>query len=488
MPNGKKSGLVNYSTARKQKIHSLFDQLAEKRDHWIQKNRYYYQNDQRYWQFLIPKGKRVLELGCSTGQLLHALEPSRGVGIDISQKIIDIASAKFPELEFIVADIESVGEQKNLGGPFDFIILPDCISYINDCQATFANLHHLCSADTRIIISHSNWLWEPALKLAEKFGMKMPTTERNTMSSEDIIGMLHLADMDIIKRDWRQLIPRKLFGLGSIINKFIGTLPIIRRLCLSHFIVARSLQTVKNEPLSTTVLVPCRNENKNVENAIIRTPKFCEDMEFIFVEGHSSDGTYEECLRVQKEYSDYDIKVFRQPGKGKGDAVRKGFAEARGDVLMILDGDLTMPPEDLPKYYEALVSGKGEFINGSRLIYPMEDQAMRFLNYLANTIFSMLFSWLLNQRFTDTLCGTKVLRKKHYEQIAADRAYFGDFDPFGDFDLIFGATKQNLKFVEIPIRYSSRVYGETQISRFSHGFLLIRMVIFAYRKLKTSQH
>jgi hypothetical protein len=114
----------------------------------------------------------------------------------------------------------------------------------------------------------------------------------------------------------------------------------------------------------------------------------------------------------------------------------------------------------------------------------MENEAMRTLNRIANHGFSLLFSWLLNQRFTDTLCGTKVLRKRHYEVIKANRSYFGDFDPFGDFDLIFGAAKHNLKIVEVPITYGARVYGETQISRFAHGWLLLRMVMFAYVKLK----
>jgi glycosyltransferase involved in cell wall biosynthesis len=215
-----------------------------------------------------------------------------------------------------------------------------------------------------------------------------------------------------------------------------------------------------------------------------RLPDFCDDIELIFVEGHSRDGSLQEIHRVINAYPDRDIKVFEQEGIGKGDAVRKGFANARGDVLMILDADLTMPPEALTKFYDALASGKGEFINGSRLVYPMHDEAMRFLNLLANQGFSWLFSWLLNQRFTDTLCGTKVLRRRHYEQIVANRAYFGEFDPFGDFDLIFGAAKLNLKVVEIPVRYAAREYGETQISRFRHGWLLLRMVFFALRRLK----
>jgi glycosyltransferase involved in cell wall biosynthesis len=238
-----------------------------------------------------------------------------------------------------------------------------------------------------------------------------------------------------------------------------------------------------NNP-STTVLIPCRNEKGNIENAVKRLPNFCDDLEIIYVEGNSQDGTLDEIHRVIKAYPDKDIKVLVQDGKGKGDAVRKGFDNARGDILMILDADLTVPPEDLPKFYRAIVTGKGEYINGTRLVYPMDDQAMRFLNFWANRTFSVLFSWLLNQRFTDTLCGTKVLTKKNYEKIVSNRSYFGDFDPFGDFDLIFGATKLNLKVVEVPIRYAAREYGETQISRFRHGWLLLKMVFFAYKKLK----
>jgi glycosyltransferase involved in cell wall biosynthesis len=173
-----------------------------------------------------------------------------------------------------------------------------------------------------------------------------------------------------------------------------------------------------------------------------------------------------------------------QSGRGKGDAVRKGFAIAQGDILMILDADLTVPPEDLPKFFNAITSNKGEFINGSRLVYPMEDEAMMTLNIIGNTFFSWMFTWLLGQRFKDTLCGTKAISNKNYQKLIANRKYFGDFDPFGDFDLIFGAAKLNLKIIEIPIRYQARQYGQTNISRFRHGWLLIKMVLFAMRKIK----
>jgi glycosyltransferase involved in cell wall biosynthesis len=232
------------------------------------------------------------------------------------------------------------------------------------------------------------------------------------------------------------------------------------------------------------VIIPARNEAGNIEDAVRRTPKMGTWTELIFVEGHSKDDTWDEIERVRAAYPERRITTLRQTGKGKGNAVREGYAVATGDILMILDADLTMPPEDLPKFYDAISSGKAEFANGSRLVYPMDKKAMQFLNMIANKFFGLSFSWLLGQKVKDTLCGTKVLTRQHYLKIAANRAYFGEFDPFGDFDLLFGADKQNLKIRDIPIRYRERTYGTTNIQRWRHGLLLFRMLGVAARKLK----
>lgn len=469
---------------RKRAMRELFDRLAAERDGWISRNAAFYADDRNYMRFLIPEGLRVLDIGCGTGDLLAALKPRIGVGIDFSSRMIEVARRQHPGCEFVVGDIEDAAALDALTGPFDVIVLSDIIGYFDDCQRVFELLHRLCTPETRLVVAYYSKLWEPLLRLAETLGGKMPQPEQSWMSTEDIMAMLDLAGFEIIKREWRQLLPKRLLGLGTVINRYLAPFPVIRQACLRDYVVARPVGHALAKPPSATVLIPCRNERGNIEAAIQRLPRFCDDLEVIYVEGHSQDGTYEECQRVQAAHPDWDIKVFKQPGKGKGDAVRKGFAEARGDVLMILDADLTVPPEDMPKFYQALASGKGEFVNGTRFVYPMENGAMRFLNYWANRAFSVLFSWLLNQRFTDTLCGTKVLRKSDYAHIVTNRAYFGDFDPFGDFDLIFGAAKLNLKIVEIPIRYAERRYGETQISRFRHGWLLARMVVFAFRKLK----
>lgn len=475
---------VSALSPRKAAIRALAERLVPERDRWIARNDYFYEYDRRTMQFLIPPGLKVLDLGCGNGDLLASLRPSRGVGLDFSATAVRIACARHPNLEFREADIEDPASYAGLDGPFDVVVLSDAIGSLDDCESTLRNLHRVIAPHTRVVIAYFAPIWEPLLEVAERVGHKMPQTEQNWLSTEDIENLLALAGFEPIARDWRQLVPRRLLGLGPLINRTLATLPVVRRLCLRTYLVARPAPRRAERSPSATVVVPCRNERGNIEAAVKRLPRFADDLEILFVEGHSRDGTLDEIRRVIAAYPQYDIKVLVQDGKGKGDAVRKGFDAARGDVLIILDADLTVPPEWIPRFYEAIRSGHAEFVNGSRLVYPMEAQAMRFLNMIGNRLFSALFTWLLNQRFTDTLCGTKVLSRAHYAQIAANRAYFGEFDPFGDFDLIFGASKLNLKVVEVPVRYASRTYGTTQISRWRHGWLLLRMVAFAFRKLK----
>jgi SAM-dependent methyltransferase len=472
-------------TARKQAIRALSDRNADAFSSWRSRNDYFHTEDERYMRFVATsRTGRVLDLGCGNGDLLASLSPEHGVGVDFSEQTIAAAKQRHPDLEFLVGDVEDPAVLASLEEPFDLIVLSDTIGELEDVQNALGNLHRLCHADTRLIIACHSQYWLPMLKLAERLGLKRPSPPQNWLNAGDIVELLDLADFEIVFCEWRQLVPARLAGLGRLINRFIAPLPFIRKLCVRSYVVVRSRRHIRPAHYSSTVLVPCRNERGNIQGALDRIPAFCDDIEILFVEGHSSDGTWEEIQRVIAANPDRDIKALQQPGKGKGDAVRAGFDAARGDVLMILDADLTTPPEDLPKFYDAIARGRGEFINGSRLVYPMESEAMRFLNLIANKAFSLTFTWLLNQRFTDTLCGTKVLTRASYRKIADNRAYFGEFDPFGDFDLILGAARLNLKVCEIPVRYRARAYGETQISRFRHGLMLIRMTIFAFMKLK----
>lgn len=466
---------------RKKAIRERFDWLASQGESWQGKNLYYHEDHRRYYRFLVPEGLRVLEIGCGLGDLLAALKPTRGLGIDLSGAMVKEAAQRHPELEFRVGDVESL----DIDEPFDVIILDDVVGHLVDIEVALRRLKRCCTPKTRMIISYYNFFWEPLLLFGEKLGMKMPQENQNWLSPKDIIELLSLADYQAVKVEQRLLLPKKIPVISTIANGFFAYLPGFRSACLCHYVVARPLSFQAQREYSVTIVVPCRNERGNIEAAVTRTPRLCQNQEFLFVEGHSTDNTAEEIQRVIEKYPELNIRLLIQSGKGKGDAVREGFSHASGDILMILDADLTTPPEDLQKFYEAIISGKGEFINGCRLVYPMEKQAMRFINLLGNKFFSLAFSWLLNQRIKDTLCGTKVLFREDYLRIKANREYFGDFDPFGDFDLLFGASKLNLKMIEIPIRYQDRQYGSTNIRRWAHGWLLLKMTVYGFFKLKS---
>jgi SAM-dependent methyltransferase len=458
-----------------------FDSVAGEREKWRKKGEYYHKELEKFLRFVIPPGSSILEIGCGTGDLLASIKPGRGLGIDISPRMIEIARERFPHLEFAVGDLEALTIEEK----FDYVVLVETIGHVDDIQSAFKELHKVCKPDTRLVIVYYNYLWEPALKFAEAVGLRMKHLLQHWLPLEDIANLLYLNDFEVIKKGYRFLLPLYIPYVSAFFNRFLANMPFFCKLSLNEVLIARPMMRRKPpEEVSCSVIIPCRNERGNIEQAVMRTPDMGRHTELIFVEGNSQDGTLEECERVKEKNPQRDITVMVQDGQGKGDAVRKGFTHAKNDVLMILDADLTVPPEDLPKFFDAISEGKGEFINGSRLVYQMEKEAMRFLNLLGNKFFSRAFTYLLEQRIRDTLCGTKVLWKKDYEKIIAGRKYFGDFDPFGDFDLLFGAAKLNLKLVEIPIRYRERAYGSTQISRFRHGVLLFKMTFFAFRKIK----
>ncbi|MGH7164751.1 MAG: glycosyltransferase [Nitrospiraceae bacterium] len=462
---------------------TLFDALAPERDHIKSRHRYYYRLLSQLLQFMVPPGQRVLEVGCGTGDLLEAVKPALGVGLDLSGRMLRIARRKFPHLRFVQGD----AHRPAMSGTFDYIILSDLAGDLEDVQEVFTRLRPLAGPETRLIITYYNYLWEPILRLAERLALKSPQNVQNWLPVDDIEGFLSLAGFATIRKGYRHLLPVYVPGLSWFCNKVLAHLPGLRRLCLTQYLIARAgRERTPRREYRCSVIVPCRNEAGNIAEIVRRTPTLGAGTELIFVDGNSTDGTVAVIQETIARYQGpHTLRLIHQgEGIGKGDAVRKGFDAATGEVLMILDADVTVDPETLPKFYKAIAEGHGEFVNGSRLVYPMQSQAMRWLNLLGNKFFSMVFTWLLEQRLRDTLCGTKVLLKRNYQKIKAGRHYFGDFDPFGDFDLLFGAAKQNMKIVEVPIRYRDRTYGETKIQRFRHGFLLLRMCWVAYKRFR----
>lgn len=468
-------------------IKQYFSSLAPTWTKYRKRRSYYWDQITRFVSFYMNPDQSVIEIGCATGDALAALPCRRKVGIDFCPELIAQAVALHPDVEFHVMEAENI----TLSGKFDVVLLSNLTGYLDDIELVLNQVAKICHKQTRIIITSYNRLWEPMISLAELLRIKRRGPEQNWLSKDDMRNLLMLTGFETYRTNSCMLVPFNIPIIAPIFNRFISHLPLMGALSLNDYIFARPMPEDAHNSAdwqtrySVSVVIPARNESGNIRAAVERVPDMGSHTEIIFVEGNSTDDTWQQITNVCAEYQGRrDIKIAKQEGKGKGDAVRKGYSIATGDILMILDADLTVPPEDLPKFYRAIATGKGEFINGVRLVYPMEKGSMRMLNTFGNHFFSSLFSWILETPVKDTLCGTKVMFRADYLRLAAGRSFFGDFDPFGDFDLLFGAHKLNLRLVDLPIRYRERKYGTTNISRFRHGLLLLKMSAFAALKIR----
>ena len=468
--------LKNYNSNRIRR----WNNIAGKGKSFFWLGGYYHKKLISLYKFLIPKDLKILEIGCSDATLLASLSPKYGVGVDFSSKMIMEAKQKFPHLTFIEAD----AHQFNISETFDIIILSDLINDAFDVQTILKNIKKNCHPGTRIIINFYNNIWEILFKLGSKIGFSKNILQQNWLTFKDVENLLKLEDFEVVNKRREILFPIYIPLLSHIINKYFAKIWPFKYLNLTNILTVRLITKDETSKPSVSVIIAARNEEGHIDELLKRIPDMGSFTEVIFVEGHSTDNTYSKIQESIKELPDNKYFLYKQTGKGKGDAVRLGFEKANCDILMILDADMTVVPEILPRFYDTITSRKGEFINGVRLVYPMEDKAMRFFNVIGNKFFSLAFSWILEQPIKDSLCGTKVIYKKDYEKIAANRSFFGNFDPFGDFDLLFGAAKLNLKIIDLPVRYCERTYGTTNIQRWKHGLLLLRMVIFAARKIK----
>ncbi len=450
-----------------------------------QKNRTYYEDLETIHRLLVPTSKRILEIGCGTGDLLNVLSPSYGVGIESDEACVKYAENNYKNIKIHLADVESISpELINEKEPFDIIIINNTLNVIKDVQGLLEKIEQFSHKNTRLIISFHNWLWQPILKLGEKLGQRKPQPPESWLTPGDITNLLDISGWEVIKKGNRCLIPRHIPFITPFSNRWISQLPVFDNLGVTHWMVAR-LTKKKKVTSTVSVIIPARNESGNISSAVSRMPKLGSATEIIFVEGHSTDDTWEQINRVLDTYTGpHNLSKYRQKGKGKADAVWLGFEKATGEMLIILDADLTVRPEDLPRFVKSMEEGSAEFINGCRLVYPRSSNAMPLLNTLANRFFAIVFSWLLRQRLKDTLCGTKVIWNKDYQDLKKGRSYFGDFDPFGDFDLLFGANKLNLKIAEVPVRYQERTYGKSNISHIKEGLILFKMCLVAAKKLR----
>ncbi len=451
-----------------------FQQIANQYDKWKKKNAYYYSQLKRLFSSFIPPGSDVLEIGCGTGDILNSVNPRKGLGVDISPRMLDIAKAKYPHLSFTVCEAENL----KVEGKYDYVIMSDLIEHLSDVWKAIGELKKVTNPQTRLIISFINPFWEPLLMLGERLGLKMPEGAHNRLLSEDIINLLALHDFTVEDKGYRVLIPKNIPGISDFLNRYAPHIPLLRNYCFVQYLIARpTVAKVKGRGLSSSIIIPCFNEAANIKSCINRVPACGKPTEIIVVDDGSVDGTSRVVQEMRSECKNLRI-ISYSPNRGKGYAVRKGFEAASGDVLMILDADMAVPPEELPRFLLPLEEGKAEVVNGTRMVYPMEGQAMRQLHLWGNKIFSIIFTWLVGQRLTDTLCGTKVILKKDFERMKMGRC------PWGDFDILLGVAKLGLKMVEMPVHYKTRKAGKSKMKTFRHGLVLLGMCAYGFKELK----
>ena len=458
------------------------DAWAEKRDHWVHSNPYFYTRMKQLLRWIVDPGKRVLELRCQTGHLLASVEPSEGVGVEISKKLVDVAQHNYPHLKFMKADPEEV----SLPGTFDYILVSHIFDTV-DVLAALDRAHRASAPHTRVLVMNYNPLWQPLLNLASRLGWRAPFVEPNWISVRDLQGFLRLAKFEVIRTHHLLLLPKKIPLLSWFMNDFLERLPGIRNLCLMHVVVARPEPVpVPEERLSVSVIIPCRNERDNIAPAVGRIPEMGCHTEIIFCDDQSTDGTADEVRRMIACHPDRDIRLVTGPAISKAENVWTGFRAATGEVLVILDGDLAVMPEELPLFLRTLASGRGEMINGSRLVYPIARHAMKFTNFAGNKVFGWLFSYLLDQRIKDTLCGTKMIFARDWHRIETRTlGKWGVKDLWGDYELLFGASRLHLAIRDVPVHYQERVYGVTKMTRvFANGLRMLRICFAVWRRGK----
>lgn len=469
--------------SRKEFIVRCYDAVAVERNSWILKNRYYYDYLKKILGFLIEPQSTVLQLKCETGYYLDAVSARYGIGLDASREMVRIAKQTYPKLDFEVQDLENIHVRQK----FDYVLLVNALGDILDLQRLFHKLESACDANTRIIIINYNPIWQPLINLANLLKLKIRQPTQNWLTAHDIENLLYLSGYEVVKQFNILLCPLKIPFFSFLLNNFLARLPLIEKLCLDHvFVARRTNEPAKNENnQSVSVVVPCKNEKGNIEQIVQRMPVMGKWTEIIFCDDKSEDGTSEEILRMQREYPHKGIRLVHGPGICKSKNVWAGFEAAGGDILMIFDADLTVIPEELPYFYRALVARKAEFINGSRLVYALEEGAMPLSKMFGNKFLSTLFSYILDQKIKDTLCGTKVLWRRDFERLKKYIGTWGAEDQWGDYDLLFGATKLNLKILDLPVHYFERTYGATKMNNiFSSGARMLRISLTALKKLK----
>lgn len=458
----------------KEQIRSYFKQIAPQWDYWRNKNRFYHQSMRDLVRGMVPPNADVLEFGSGSGDLLADLEPRRGVGLNLAQELTDQAKRKHPNLQFFTVDVDQTACPPKFSP--NVIVMTNMLDYVHDVWDQMESMAGLISEETLLVITTNNPLWSPILRTASRLKLRVPDSPRNFITNKDICGVLRLHGFDIVEEGLAVAVPKKIPVISGMANALLPELPVLRFSSSIQYVAARP--HTPRQPLSCSVIVPCHNEAGNIAECIRRVPRMGCSTEIVVVDDGSTDDTAQRVAEVMRTDPRVRLIVFDK-NQGKANAVRAGFDAAKGDIVMILDADMAVMPEDLPKFIRPLQQGTADFVNGTRLIYPMQGEAMRTINYLGNKAFCYLASWVMRQRVSDALCGTKALFKRDYERMP-----LGGRERWGDFDFLFGAARLRLRVLEVPVHYQERRAGHSKMRVLRDGWLFLKACMHGWRMLR----
>lgn len=459
---------------RPSEIQEYFEHVAPSWEHWQRKNDFYHATMRDLIGGMIPPGSRVLEVGSGVGDLLASLKPRRGIGLNLAEGLTQRAREKHPELEFHTIEIDFTSLPPTFEP--DYAVMTNMLDYVYDVWDMLEGLKPAIHEGTLLIVTTNNPLWAPILRLASKLGLRIPDSPRNFITNRDICSVLNLQGFQIVEEGLTLPVPKRFPLLGPLLNAIAPELPVLRFVSSIQYIAARL--RVPRPRLSCSVVIPCHNEAENIAECVRRVPNMGAWTEIIVVDDGSTDGTKDKVQAILE--TDHRVRlVILQKNQGKAAAVQAGFAAATGDVLMILDADMAVAPEELPKFLIPLQDGTADFVNGTRLIYPMHGKAMRVANFLGNKGFCLLASKVLRQRVSDTLCGTKAFFRRDY-----DRMPIGGKERWGDFDFLFGAARLKLRILELPVHYTERRAGKSKMRVLVDGWYFLRACFFGWRMLR----
>tara|TARA_B110000977_G_scaffold125183_1_gene160299 strand:+ start:1495 stop:2904 length:1410 start_codon:yes stop_codon:yes gene_type:complete len=450
----------------------------ESRENFLKKKNFLFDEISKALNYLINDSNYVKFFCCGNSSIVNKVNSKNIYINEINNTFINSLTK---------SEIKKEDEiNKNLN--FDHIVIAD-IEHQKFITKNLIDLNEKIDNECRVIVLSKSIFWSTLINFYKKIKNIGPD-KNNFLPYSNLRKIFLNTNFEIVKNEKIIFFPFQFSLLTKFINQ-IFRFPVLNFFCMINLTVLKKVQkkNYQAEGKKISFIIPCKNEGGNIKFFYEKIINSTINAEFLFGNDNSSDNTLDEIKKLQQAIPNKEIKIYDGPGVCKSENVYKGINLASGEIILIYDADLTVSFDDLVNSINLLLKTDADFINCTRMIMPQQKNAMKFLNFYGNLFFAFLFSILFKQKITDTLCGTKIFFKKDWEQIKKYNNTWGAKDLWGDFDLLLGAYKNNLKIVENPISYTDRKEDETKMTGIIKNSIRMLIITFvAYYKLRIRNH